>query len=258
VVALGCLFFFAMVSTRSSVSNANDTHTNNADAVIDADAAINANTNADDGNDANASEADAAEKAEDDPFPVLTCEERRRFIDIQWIIIRTLISEFWLERGVYYTTFNRPFKRVYKAALRDILELEDLIFEIIFDRKRRELNNSYVRIFPRGTFARIREHRLDIPEGPSSDEDKDYDNKDNRDNNGNGGKDSKSPDVNRKVGDKRPPDTDATLPLPTSKFARQADNLRAHLNVFPNGPQGPSGDRLLAEMELELLKRGTE
>jgi hypothetical protein len=28
--------------------------------------------------------------------------------------------------------------------------------------------------------------------------------------------------------------------------------------VFPNGHRGPSGDRLLAEMELELLKRGTE
>jgi hypothetical protein len=71
-------------------------------------------------------------------------------------------------------------------------------------------------------------------------------------------KDSKSPDVNRKVGDKRPPDTDATLTLPTSKLARQADDLRAHLSVFPNGHLGPSGDRLLAEMELELLKRGTE
>ncbi len=117
--------FFAMVSTRSSVSNANDAHTNNADA------ANNANTNGDDGNDANASKADTAEKAEDDPFPVLTCKERRRFIDIQRIIIRTLISEFWLERGVYYTTFNCPFGRVCEAALGDILELDDFIYEII-------------------------------------------------------------------------------------------------------------------------------
>ena len=109
-----------------------------------------------------------------------------------------------LERGVYYTTFNRPFERVYEAALGDILELDDLIHDIIFDRERRELYNSYVQIFPRGIFARIREHQWDIPEGPSSDEDKDYDDNDNRDNNGNGGEDSKSPDVNRKVGDKRP------------------------------------------------------
>ena len=63
-----------MVLTRSSVSNANNAHTNNADAVIDADAAIDSNTNADDGNDANASEADASEKA----FPVLSCKERSR------------------------------------------------------------------------------------------------------------------------------------------------------------------------------------
>jgi hypothetical protein len=118
-----------MVSTRSSISNANDAHANDA------------NTNADDANDANASDVDVAEKAKDDPFLVLTCKERRRFIDIQRIIIRTLISEFWLERGIYYTTFNRPFGRVYKAALVDILELDDLIYEIIFDWERRELYN---------------------------------------------------------------------------------------------------------------------
>ncbi len=246
------MFFSVMVSTRSSASNADNAHANNADADN------HANANADDANDANANDADAADKADDDPFPVLTCEERRWFLDIQRIIIRTLISEFWLEREVYYTTFNRPFGRVYEAALVDILELEDLIYEIIFDRERRELYNSDVRIFPRGTFARIHEHRWDIPEGPSSDEDEDDDDNNNHDNDGNGGKDSKSPDVNRKVWDKRPPDTDATLPLCTSELARQVDNLQAHLSVFPNGHRGPSGDRLLAEMELELLKRGTE
>ena len=126
-----------------------------------------------------------------------------------------------------------------------------------------------------GTFTHVREHQFDIPEGPSLDNDKDEDDDDNnnRDNNGNGGEDSKSPDINRKVGDKcpcldkddndddndnrdnngngcedtkspdvnrkvedkRPPDTDATVPLPTSELARQADDLQALLNVFPNG-----------------------
>jgi hypothetical protein len=62
----------------------------------------------------------------------------------------------------------------------------------------------------------------------------------------------------KKVGDKAQPDTDATLPLPTSELARQADDLQAYLSVFSNGHRGPSGDRLLAEMKLELLKRGTE
>jgi len=60
----------------------------------------------------------------------------------------------------------------------------------------------------------------------------------------------------KKVGDKAPPDTDATRPLSTP--SRQAQDLQAHLSVFSNGHRGPSGDRLLAEMELELLKRGTE
>ena len=69
---------------------------------------------------------------------------------------------------------------------------------------------------------------------------------------------NKSPDAFKKVGDKAPLGTDATLPLPTPKLARQAKDLQAHLSVFPNGHRGPSGDRLLAEMEMELLKRGTE
>ncbi len=60
-----------------------------------------------------------------------------------------------------------------------------------------------------------------------------------------------SPDAFKKVGDKAPLDTDATLPLPTPKLVTQAEDLQAHLSVFPNGHWGPSGDRLLAEMELE-------
>jgi hypothetical protein len=120
----------------------------------------------------------------------------------------------------------------------DILKLDHLIYEIIFARERRELYNSYVRNFPRGTFTCVREHRWDIPEGLSLDEDEDNDDNDNCNNNGNGVVDSKSPDVNRKVGDKQPPDTDATLPLPTSELARQTDDLRAHLSVFPMGIVG--------------------
>jgi hypothetical protein len=62
----------------------------------------------------------------------------------------------------------------------------------------------------------------------ANDADTAYDNDNNDDNcddNGDGGEDSKSPAVIKKVGDKEPPDTDATLPLPTSELARQADNL---------------------------------
>ncbi len=169
------------------------------------------------------------------------------------------IKEFGLEREVHYTTFNPPFGFVYQGALADILELGLVIYEIIFARERRELYLFYTQNFPRGTMIHVRHHQYDMVEGPSSnnDEDEDDDGNDNRDNDGDGGKDSKSPDVIRKVGDKTPPDTDATLLLPTSELARLADDFQAHLSVFPNGHQGPSGDRLLAEMELELLKRGT-
>ena len=60
---------------------------------------------------------------------------------------------------------------------------------------------------------------------------------------------NKSPDALKKVNDQALPDTDATLPLHTPILAIQ---------VNPDGHLGPSGDRLLVVMELELLKRGTE
>ncbi len=46
---------------------------------------------------------------------------------------------------------------------------------------------------------------------------------------------NKSPDALKKVGDKMPPDTDATRSLTTPELARQAEDLQAHLSVFPDG-----------------------
>ena len=46
---------------------------------------------------------------------------------------------------------------------------------------------------------------------------------------------NKSPDALKKVSDKARPDTDTTRPLSTPKLARQAEDLQAHLSVFPNG-----------------------
>jgi hypothetical protein len=46
---------------------------------------------------------------------------------------------------------------------------------------------------------------------------------------------NKSPYVLKKVSDKVPPDTNATQPLSTPKLARQAEDLQAHMSVFPNG-----------------------
>ena len=167
-------------------------------------------------------------------------------LEIQRIIIQTLLSEFWLKRAVHYTTFNPLFGIVYVGALVDILELDLLIYKIIFARERRELYISYVRNFPRGTFTHVCKHQYDIPEGLSKDDDNNDNNHVNREDNGNGGEDIKSPGVLKKVGDKAPPDADATLPLPTTELARQAEDLRTHLSVFRNGHRGPSGDRLLA------------
>jgi hypothetical protein len=69
---------------------------------------------------------------------------------------------------------------------------------------------------------------------------------------------NKSPVALKKFNEEAPPDTDATLLPPTPILAIQAEDLQAHLSVFPNGHRGPSGDKSLAEMELELLKRGTK
>ena len=113
---------------------------NNANANVGV-AADDANAYADDAVEADANDADAAYKAngnananKDDnlseevhPFPVLSCEERSRFIEKQWIVIRSLIREFGLEREVHYTTFNPPFGFVYEGALADLLVLDLVI-----------------------------------------------------------------------------------------------------------------------------------
>ena len=120
--------------------NTNDAHTNNANGANNAKDA-NANANADESDDANANNADAAYKADSnvntnkddklseevDPFLVLSCEERSRYIEI----IRSLNREFGLEREVHYTTFNPPFGFIYEGALADILELDLVIYKII-------------------------------------------------------------------------------------------------------------------------------
>jgi hypothetical protein len=131
------------------------------------------------------------------PFPVLSCKERSRYIEKQRVLIRSLIVEFGLEREVHYTNFNPPFGLVYEGALVDILELDLVIYEIIYERKKREVYYFYVQNFPGGTMIPVRANRYDMAEPLSSndDEDEDDNDNDNRDNNGNGGKDSKSPDV---------------------------------------------------------------
>jgi hypothetical protein len=144
--------------------NTNDAHTNNANAANDT------NANADESDNADANDANAAYKAnrninankddklseEIDPFPVLSCEERSRYIEKQWVLIRSLIREFGPEREVHYTTFNPPFGFVYEGALADILELDLVIYEIIYEQEKREVYYFYVRNFPGGTMIPVR------------------------------------------------------------------------------------------------------
>jgi hypothetical protein len=140
--------------------NANDAHANNA------------NANADESDDANAKDADAAYKAdgnantnkddnlseEVDPFSVLSCKERSRFIEKQWIVIGSLIREFGLEREVHYITVNPSFGIIYEGALAEILELDRVIYTIIYERERREVYYFYVWNFPGGTMICVCHH----------------------------------------------------------------------------------------------------
>jgi hypothetical protein len=115
------------------------------------------------------------------PFPVLSCEERIWYIEKQRIAIQSLIEEFGLEREVHYTTFNPPFGFIYEGALKDLLVLDLVIYEIIHERKRRELYLFYARNRPGGTMIPVPASRYDMEEGPSSDGDDDKDDDDNDD-----------------------------------------------------------------------------
>ena len=117
------------------------------------------------------------------PFPVLSCEECIRYIEKQRIAIRSLIVEFGMEREVHYTIYNFGF--VYEGALKDLLVLDLVIYEIIYERERRELYLFYTRIRETGTMIPVCAERYDMEEGPSSDDDNNEDDDDNDDVNDN-------------------------------------------------------------------------
>ena len=98
-------------------------------------------------------------------LPILTHAQPRWLIEKQRTIIRTLIRDFSPERDVYYTLFDTP-KIVHKDALEDILEVQLMIYEIIFDQRSRTVYVFYTRNLTEGTFTRRRGERDDIPEGP--------------------------------------------------------------------------------------------
>ncbi len=114
-------------------------------------------------------------------------------------------------RGRSTTPPSTPFFGIiYEGALADLLELDLVIYEIIYEREKREVYYFYVRNFPGGTVIPVRADRCDMAEGPSSDNDEDKDDKDNDDDDddndcdddSDGGGGSKSTDIIKKVGDK--------------------------------------------------------
>ncbi len=86
-------------------------------------------------------------------LPILTRAQHRRFIEEQRTIIRTLISDFSLEREVFYTIFDTP-KIVHEDALEDILVFKEVIYEIIFDQRGTNFL-FYIRNLTEGTFTRL-------------------------------------------------------------------------------------------------------
>jgi len=97
-------------------------------------------------------------------LPILTRAQQRRFIEEQRTIIRTLISESFPERVVYYTFFGSSI--VHDDDLEDILGVQSVIREIIFDQRSRTVFVFYSRLLPDGTFILLRGERDDIPDGP--------------------------------------------------------------------------------------------
>ena len=68
------------------------------------------------------------------------------------------------QREAFYTFFNMP-KIVHEDALEDILGVQHIINEIIFNQRSRTVYVFYIRNLPKGTFTRLQGKQDDIPEG---------------------------------------------------------------------------------------------
>jgi hypothetical protein len=113
----------------------------------------------------NSSDEDDSSEEGITTLPILTRVQRRRFIEKQQRIIRKLIRDFAPDHVVFYTIFDTP-QIVHDDTLEDILRVQHIIYEIIFDQRDRNIFVFYSRDLPKGTFTRFRGERDDIPEGP--------------------------------------------------------------------------------------------
>jgi hypothetical protein len=98
-------------------------------------------------------------------LPILTRAQHRRLINKQRTIIRTLSQDFSPERNIYYILFDMP-QIFHKDALEDILEVQLMIYEIIFDQRNRTVYVFYSRNLLEGTFTRLRGERDNMPGCP--------------------------------------------------------------------------------------------
>ena len=98
-------------------------------------------------------------------LPVLTRAQRRRFLEEQTKTIKQLIRTYSSDRTVfYYTLFDTP--GVLDIELKELLGVQKVIYEIIFDQTSRTTFAYYSQNIPHSTFTRVWGERSDIPEGP--------------------------------------------------------------------------------------------
>ena len=97
-------------------------------------------------------------------LPSLTRAQLRRFISQQRNIISALIEDYSSDRVIYYTTFDSP-GIVHNDELGDILGVQAITYEIIFNQESRNIYIFYIRELPDGTFTCCRGERDDISDG---------------------------------------------------------------------------------------------
>jgi hypothetical protein len=98
-------------------------------------------------------------------LPILTRAQRRRFIEKQQRIIRKLVRDFSPDQTVHYTLFDTP-RIIHDNTLGDILRVQHIFYEIIYDQRSQNIFVFYSRDLPEATFTRLQGERDNIPEGP--------------------------------------------------------------------------------------------
>ena len=87
-------------------------------------------------------------------LPILTRAQRRRFLEDQKRIIRHIIRTYSSDRTVFYTLFDTP--GVFDVELEELLGVQKVIYEIIFDQTSR---TNCLRIIA-GTYRTAPSHRF--------------------------------------------------------------------------------------------------